>query len=165
MNTNKDFPGSSPETTSEIPDGMASSTESNEALQSGEVRERLNELPSENQASNAGSKGEDSKVARVQMEDLSAQDREQLRHRLLENAPAVKVMKQEIQTVLEEKKTALYSQMKVFRRNREHHALSLAMAEFRKICKTIKKLATLSLEGLKELWVQLVHGLMPAHKV
>lgn len=86
-------------------------------------------------------------------------ERQSLRERLLKHAPKAPAMRQEIRTVLEERKAVMEKDLRHYERNKEYHLLSQAIQQLRAIARQMEALAHASYELLKEIWLKVVYKL------
>ncbi len=125
----------------------------------GLVGEQVSEVATENASEQGkGSQAQGSKKDDGQKKKPSALDeRLMLRERLLEQAPPVHRMRNEVESVLISKKNHLESNIRSLRRGKEYDLLSQAVSELRKVVHQIQLAAHASYEVLKEIWLRVVH--------
>ncbi len=85
------------------------------------------------------------------------EDREALKQRLLQHAPAEPKMKAEVEAALLAQKEDLEEKIVTFSRKHSYHQLSMAIMRLREVIRQLEELAQMSYEALKELWLKAVH--------
>lgn len=90
-------------------------------------------------------------------EDATADEREVLKARLLQNAPHESQLRKEIQQTLHHEKDRLEADIKKHKRGKNYHALSLAIMQLRQVVHQLSDLARMSYEKLKITWLKVVH--------
>lgn len=119
---------------------------------SGRVSEMVGEDASENSGENARSSSKTSDAAQA----TQAQTKESLRERLLQSAPALPQMRQEVLQQLERQKTALEAQIREERAKANYHQISILIRDLRSVLNIIERVAHASAEALKDFWLKIV---------
>lgn len=129
--------------------------ESETGLIEGRVSEIATTSADEKQAISRGQAGQ--QVSSTDRDEM-ASDREELRLKLLENAPEIPEMKRQITKKLINKREDLRSDYKKLKRSKDYSRLSMAIMRLRKAIREIEIVARLSIEALREMWLRVVHN-------
>ncbi len=117
---------------------------------------QLSEVASERPSEQGASSGSGQHTAQnSQGADFS--ERELLRNRLLKTAPVYKVMHQEVQKVLVQRKDQLQREIHSYHSKKDYYLLSQALAQLRAVVRQLDIAAQAGYELLKEIWLKVVH--------
>lgn len=93
-----------------------------------------------------------------QKDDSGAKDdKAALKAKLLASAPKEKVMRHEVQVVLEKRKSQLESQVRKYKKKKNYHLLSVAIMRLRLVIRQLEDLAKAGYDKLKDIWLSVVH--------